>query len=72
MDMSRRNFIGGAVSVGCFASVAGSSSTVGQDVVLEPARQTAVSGSFDVIVAGGGPAGTAAAVAAARAGAKTM
>ena len=72
MDMSRRSFLGGAVSVGCFASVAGSSSTVGQDVVLEPVRRTVVSGTFDVIVAGGGPAGTAAAVAAARAGAKTM
>lgn len=72
MDMSRRSFLGGAVSVGCFASVAGSSSTVGQDVVLEPVRRTVVSGTFDVIVAGGGPAGTAAAIAAARAGAKTM
>jgi hypothetical protein len=37
--------------------------------LLEPSRQTAVFGRFDVVVLGGGPAGIAAAVAAARQGA---
>lgn len=38
----------------------------------EPARQIPVVGSYDVIVAGGGPAGIGAAIAAARHGAKTL
>jgi len=40
--------------------------------ISEPARQTPVIDEVDVVVCGGGPAGTAAAVAAARAGASVM
>lgn len=41
-------------------------------IVVEPPRHTPVLGSFDVVVLGGGPAGMAAATAAARAGQRTV
>lgn len=40
--------------------------------IIEPSRETPVFGSFDVAVVGGGPAGIAAALAAARAGRSTI
>ena len=41
-------------------------------MISEPARQVPVVGEAEVLVLGGGPAGIAAAVAAARGGARTM
>ena len=40
--------------------------------ILEPAKRIPVFGTYDVVVCGGGPAGTASAIAAARNGAKTL
>ena len=42
------------------------------DGIVEPAKKLSVIGKYDVLVAGGGPAGFGAAVAAARKGCKTL
>lgn len=65
--ITRRTFFGGtvAVAVGAVNGVAVKAGTV-----RESARDVPVVGECDVLVAGGGPAGIAAAVTAARAGAK--
>ena len=44
----------------------------GADFLIEPERKTPVSGEFDVVVLGGGPAGIAAAAAAGRQGRKVL
>ena len=64
--IDRRQFLSTAVAAGiCPPQGAGRT-------VCEPAREVPVAGEYDLIVAGGGPAGIAAAVTAARAGVKTL
>ncbi len=76
-DMTRRDFvkIGGVaavVSAGGEAAEAAQSAVAGAAVCREPARDVPVVEGVDVVVCGAGPAGTAAALAAARGGAKTV
>lgn len=70
---SRRAFLGGIAAV-CGTSPAGRADLCppGSKTLREPAREIPIAGECDVLVAGGGPAGIAAAIGAARRGAKTI
>lgn len=67
--LSRRSFLTGITG---FPLVRRTVDVRAGKTVLEPARETKVAGCYDFVVAGGGPAGIAAAVTAARAGARTL
>ncbi len=66
--VTRRGFFGTAAAAAMLPAAAGSPAS--GKTVREDARDIPVAGEFDVLVAGGGPAGIATAVTAARAGAK--
>lgn len=75
--MKRRDFVrlgglGAVLPLGRSILAAGDKAPAHPGTVLEPARETPVAAEADVVVCGGGPAGIAAAVAAARLGAKTL
>ena len=72
MDISRRTFFSSAVAAGMMPLPFVEARSGCRSKFHEPSREIPVAGTYDVIVAGGGPAGVAAAVAAARAGAKVM
>lgn len=69
MEMTRRTFFGTSFAAGTCAAAGGGTATRGARFA-EPGRELPVDDWADVIVCGGGPAGVAAAVAAARAGKK--
>ena len=72
--VTRRTFFGTALAAGTVGIPDAGCTTAkpGAGVVLESAREIPVAGDADVVVAGGGPAGIAAAIGAARAGAKVI
>jgi len=76
VGISRRAFFGGMAVVGGAAvlpgSVCAAEAGVKEGFLREPSRDIPVAGECDVLVAGGGPAGIAAAVGAARQGAKVV
>ena len=74
--IDRRAFFGGMAAIGGAAALPGAAcaavAEVGKGFLREPARDIPVAGECDVLVAGGGPAGIAAAAGAARKGAKVI
>jgi len=64
--------LGHSTAEAASAAAASGSGPASPHAITEPARQTPVVARADVVVCGGGPAGVAAAVAAARQGAKTL
>lgn len=72
-DLSRRGFLpAGMVAAGTVALTGKSANVVGQPPAPRAASRYPVLDTFDVLVAGGGPAGIGAALGAARAGARTL
>ena len=74
--MERRNFIRASILSslivpGFYAKGTSIEQETSGNFLKEPAQNIPVSGQYDVIVCGGGPAGVSAAISAARAGAKT-
>ena len=76
VTINRRAFLGAMAAAGGSAVVPGvaraAAAGSAAGFVSEPARQVPVAGECDVLVAGGGPAGIAAAIGAARKGAKVV
>ena len=72
--MERRTFINAAIfgTILPFSESLAGSAVVKEKGVVEPERNIPVSGVYDVIVCGSGPAGVAAAIEAGRNGAKTL
>ena len=68
IEMSRRSFFAGTLACAASAPLAGASSAPAAGGFAEPSRVLPVADDSDLIVAGGGPAGIAAAITAARAG----
>ena len=76
-SVNRRTFIkwsglGVTSALGVSSARAETATVAKSGSLAEPARETPVAGEYDVVVCGAGPAGTAAAIAAARSGAKTQ
>ena len=72
MNASRRQFIAGTFAAGAALPLASCAQAAAADTFAEPPKGLKVAGEYDLIVAGGGPAGFAAAVTAARMGRKVM
>ena len=71
--LTRRTFFGSSLAATAAVAAKGAIVTAdGKVFVKECGRDIRVAGDCDVLVAGGGPAGIAAAVTAARAGAKVV
>ena len=71
--INRRNFIATLSAAGLpIGAVASNAQTSPSGSIHENARDLPVAGKYDLVVAGGGPAGIATAVTAARGGLKTL